>query len=133
MCEASNPRDGAVKGATYTVSGVNTVPVPVPGPADLAPHTPPIKFDVDVALPAGAAPGPLRIGITAKGQGASPVEQDVAVNVAGPHKLCKPGELTVEDYRRKHKLLDEERTAGEITQEAFNDYLAELWSCVRPH
>jgi hypothetical protein len=130
-CEASNPGDGTVKGATYAVSGVDTAPVPVLGPTDLPPHTLPIKFDVDVAVPAGAAPGPLRIGIAATAQGASPAEQEVTVDVFELHKLCKPGELTIEDYRRKQRLLDREWAAGEITKEKRNDYLAELWTCVR--
>jgi hypothetical protein len=121
-----------VTGARYAVSVVGAAPVPVPGPAALAPHAPPTRFDIDVGVPADAPPGPLRVGITATGQGAAPVEQEVAVNLV-EHALCRPNELTVEDYRRKHKLLDEELTAGQITREQLNDYLAELWSCVRPH
>ena len=59
------------------------------------------------------------------------VQQDLSVTVVEPHKLCKPGDLTIEDYRRKHKLLEEDRAAGNLTKEEFNDLLAELWSCVR--
>jgi hypothetical protein len=73
----------------------------------------------------------LPVTVTASAPGGTPVEQGLSIDVVAPHKLCNPGELTVDDYRRKHKLLDEDRAAGNITKEEFNDLLAELWSCVR--
>jgi len=129
-CEASNPGDQPVKEVIYKVAIAHAQPEPVPGPTDLTPHTP-AKFDVDVAVPSDVAPGPLPVTVTANPPGGTPVVQELSIDVVEPHKLCKPGELTVEDYRRKHKLLDEDRAAGNLTKEELNDLLAELWSCVR--
>jgi hypothetical protein len=92
---------------------------------------PPSKFDVDVTASANTPPGPLTVTVTANAPEVSPVQQNISVNVIEPHKLCNPGELTIADYHRKHKALDEERNAGHITKEELNDYLVELWSCVR--
>jgi hypothetical protein len=121
-----------VKGVIYKVAVANAEPTPTAGPTDLAPHAEPSKFDVDVTLPSHATPGALQVTVTANAPDAPPVQQDVSVSIIEPRKLCRAGELTVEDYRRKHKALDAERTAGNLTKEEFNDYLAELWSCVRP-
>jgi hypothetical protein len=130
-CEASNPGDQPVKGMTYKVAIAHAQPTPAPGPADLAPHAAPSKFDVEVTLPSDATPGALPVTVTANAPDGTPVEQGLSINIVAPHRLCNPGELTVEDYRRKHKLLDEDRAAGNLTKEAFNDLLAELWTCVR--
>lgn len=130
-CEASNPGDQPVKGVTYKVAIDNAEPTSASGPADLAPHTAPSKFDVDITLPSNDTPRVVQVTVTANVPDGPPVQQDISVNVVEPHKLCKPGELTIEDYRRKHKLLEADRTAGNLTKEEFNDYLAELWSCVR--
>lgn len=130
-CEASNPGDRPVKGVTYEVAVASDAPTSAVGPADLAPHAAPSKFDVDVALPSNLAPGVVQVTVTASAPDRPPVQQDITVTVVEPHKLCKPGELTREDYRRKHKLLDEDRRGGNLTKEEFNDVLAELWSCVR--
>lgn len=130
-CEASNPGDQPVKGVTYKVAIANDQPTSASGPADLAPHTAPSKFDVDVTLPSDAMPGALQVTVTANVPDTPPVQQDISVNVVEPHKLCKPGELTIKDYHRKHELLEEDWKAGNITREEFNDYLVELWSCVR--
>ncbi|HEX8108418.1 MAG TPA: hypothetical protein VF516_11855 [Kofleriaceae bacterium] len=130
-CEASNPGDQSVKGVTYKVAIASNAPTSAEGPADLAPHAAPSKFDVDVALPSSLAPGVVQVTVMASAPDGPPVEQALSIDVVAPHKLCKPGELTVEDYRRKHKLLDEDRRAGNLTKEEFNDVLAELWSCVR--
>lgn len=130
-CEASNPGDQPVKGMTYKVAIAHAQPEQAPGPADLAPQAPPSKFDVDVTLPSDATPGALPVTVTANAPDGTPVEQVLSIEIVEPHKLCKPGELTRDDYRRKHKLLDQDRTAGNITKEELNDYLAELWSCVR--
>jgi len=82
-------------------------------------------------LPSNVAPGVVHVTVTANAPERPSVQQDIAVNVVEPHRLCKPGELTIEDYRRKHKLLEEDRSAGNLTKEEFNDLLAELWTCVR--
>jgi hypothetical protein len=130
-CEATNPGDQPVKGVTYNVAIAHAQPTPTLGPADLAPHAPPSKFDVEVTLPSDATPGALPVTVTANAPDGTPVEQGLSINVVAPHRLCNPGELTVDDYRRKHKLLDEDRAAGNLTKEEFNNLLAELWSCVR--
>lgn len=130
-CEASNPGDQPVTGVTYKVAIASAGPAPAAGPTDLPPHAAPIKFDVDVTLPSDASPGGLQVTVTANAPDGPPVEQGISINVVAPHKLCNPGELTIEDYRRKHKLLEEDRAAGNLTKEEFNDYLAELWTCVR--
>lgn len=132
LCEAGNPGDKPVKGVTYKVSIAQAAPVPVSGPPDLEPHAPPSKFDVDVTVPTSATPGPLRIAVTANAPDAPPVQQDISVDIIEPHKLCKPNELTVSDFHRKQQVLVEERDAGLITHAQLNDYIAELWSCVRP-
>jgi hypothetical protein len=130
-CEASNPGDQPVKGVTYRVAIANDEPTSASGPTDLAPHIAPSKFDVDVTMPSHVTPGVVQVTVTASAPDRPPVQQDISVNVVEPHRLCKPGELTIEDYRRKHKLLEEDRAAGHLTKEEFNDLLAELWSCVR--
>jgi hypothetical protein len=130
-CEASNPGDQPVKGVSYKVAIASDPPTSAPGPADLAPHTAPSKFDVDVTLPSNVTPGVVQVTVTANAPDRVPVQQDISVNVVEPHKLCKPGELTIEDYRRKHKLLEQDTAAGNLTRDEFNDLLAELWSCVR--
>ena len=116
---------------TYKVAIARAQPSPAPGPADLEPHAAPSKIDVEVTLPSNATPGTLPVTVTASAPVGTPVEQGVSISVAAPHKLCSPGELNVDDYRRKHKLLDEDRAAGIFTRDEFNDYLAEQWSCVR--
>ena len=131
LCEANNPGDQLVKGVTYKVAIASAQPTSASGPGELPPHAASSKFDVDVTLPSDATPGALQITVTASAPESPPVEQGVSVNVVVPHKLCNPGELTIEDYRRKHKLLEEDLTAGNLTKEEFNDYLAELWTCVR--
>jgi hypothetical protein len=130
-CEASNPGDQPVTGVTYQMAIASDAPTSTSGPADLAPHAAPSKFDVDVTLPSNVAPGVVHVTVTANAPERPSVQQDIAVNVVEPHRLCKPGELTIEDYRRKHKLLEEDRSAGNLTKEEFNDLLAELWTCVR--
>jgi hypothetical protein len=131
LCEISNPGDKPVKGVGYKVSVGGAAPVPASGPTDLAPHAPSSKFDVDVSAPVNTSPGPVTVTVTAKAPETSSVQQDVAFDVVEPHKLCTPGELTIDDYHRKHKALDEERNDGHITKEELNDYLSELWGCVR--
>lgn len=130
-CEASNPGDQPVKGVTYKVAIASDPPTSASGPVDLAPHAAPSKFDVDVTLPSNVTPGVVQVTVTASAPDRPPVQRDIPVNVVEPHRLCKPGDLTIEDYRRKHKLLEEDRVAGNLTKEEFNDLLAELWSCVR--
>lgn len=130
-CEASNPGDQPVNGVTYKVAIASDAPTSASGPADLAPHAAPSKFDVDVTLPSNVTPGVVQVIVTASAPDRPPVQQDIPVNVVEPHRLCKPGDLTIEDYRRKHKLLEEDRAAGNLTKEEFNDVLAELWTCVR--
>ncbi len=130
-CEASNPGDRPVKGVTYQVAIASGAPTSASGPADLAPHAAPSKFDLDVTLPSSLSPGVVQVTVTASALDRPPVQQDISVTVVEPHKLCKPGELTREDYHRKHKLLDEDHRAGTLTKEEFNDVLAELWGCVR--
>jgi len=120
-----------VKGITYKVSIANAPPILAPGRIDLEPHAAPSKFDVDVTLPDDATPGSVQVTVTANAPDGPTVRQDISFDVIELRKLCKPGELTIDDYHRKHKLLDEERNSGNITKEKFNDYLAELWSCVR--
>lgn len=130
-CEASNPGDQPVKGVTYKVAIANAQPTSASGPPDLPPHTAPSKFDVDVTLPSNATPGVLQVTVTANAPETSPVQQDISVNVVEPHKLCKPGELTIKDYERKCRALEEDQKAGYITEVEFSQYLVELWNCVR--
>jgi hypothetical protein len=133
LCEAYNPGNKPVKNVTFKVSVADATSEPAAGPLDLAPQAPPIKFDVDVAAPTSAPSGPVSVTVTANAPDAPPISDDVEIDIVEPHKLCKPGDLTIDDYRRKHGSLDEDLSAGMITKEQFNDILAELWTCVRSH
>jgi hypothetical protein len=88
------------------------------------------KFAGEVTVPADATDAmPLEVTIAI----GNPVvvEQKISIPIVQPHRLCNQGQLSLADYQRKHKRLDEEFVAGRVTQAKFNDDLAELWSCVR--
>ena len=105
--------------------------VPATGLGRLDPHAQ-RKFENEVTVPVNAQGGvSLQVTVTMGVPDAPPVQQDILVTIVQPQKLCNQGELTIQDYQRKRKRLDDERVAGNITKEAFNDDLAELWSCVR--
>jgi len=130
-CEASNPNDAPIRGLTYQVSIGQATAVPATGLGRLDPHAQ-RKFENEVTVPVNAQGGAsLQVKVTVSVPDAPPVQQDILVTIVEPQKLCSQGELTIQDYQRKRKRLDDERVAGNITKEAFNDDLAELWSCVR--
>jgi hypothetical protein len=105
--------------------------VPVSGPTALSPRAGLSRFAIDLEAPAHVAAGWVPLTIVAGGPDVPQVWQTVAIEIIGARALCQQGQLSIEDYRRKHRLLESEWAAGNITQAEFNDYLAELWSCVR--
>jgi hypothetical protein len=128
-CLLDNPNDGPLRGVTYRISTGPTDPTPPVQVGRIEPHEQ-HKLAGEVTVPAGAtSDAPLMVAVTI----GDPViaQQEISIPIVQPHKLCNQGQLTVADYERKRKRLDEERIAGRISQAKFNDYLAELWSCVR--
>lgn len=131
-CEASNTGETPMHGGTCELVIGQGAPQTAQCPLDLPQHDK-RSFELERTVPLDAKPGRLMVSVTMTEPDQPPVTQEIALEVLEPRQLCKQGELTIEGFRKQQARLRELLTAGRITKEEFNEYLAEWWSCVRQH
>lgn len=89
------------------------------------------SFDLPIAIPSGLAiDSTVEISIVARDRQFARSASTRIVGVIRKPKLCAPGQLTHTQYRAKLAELRAARVAGDVTQDQFDRYDAELVSCL---
>lgn len=88
-------------------------------------------FDAPITIPRDAPVGStIEIAIAARDQPSSRSARTVLSGVVRKQRLCTPGQLTREQYRKRIEDLRKAKDAGALSQPEFDGYDAELLACL---